>query len=198
MGFKSLRVINEDKIKAGLGFGKHGHQNMEIISYVIEGELAHQDSMGNGSTILPGDVQYMSAGSGVTHSEFNHSKDQTTHLLQIWLLPHTQNTKPIYDQKNISNEAKLNQFKLLASGSGENDSVQMLNHSSLYASILTKDKTISYQPKNKACYLQLIRGSLLLNQLQMQAGDGAFIENEAELNMKGLDNESEFLFFDLC
>jgi len=197
LGYQSLRVINEDIILPDQGFATHGHQNMEIVTYVISGELSHKDSMGNGSKILPGDIQYMSAGSGVRHSEFSHGSQTETHLLQIWLLPHTQNTQPSYNQKNFDRNSKVNKLKLIISPDGRNDSIAILNRSSVYVSVLTKDTTIQHTLDNPHGYLQIISGQLDINGQTATAGDGAFIQDEKKLTFKGFSDECEFLFFDL-
>lgn len=200
MGFSALRVINDDYIAQGKGFGTHGHQNMEIITYVISGELAHKDSMGNGSSILPGDVQYMSAGSGVTHSEFNNSKTDTTHLLQIWILPNVKGATPRYDQKQVSRESKKNNLKLIVSEKGEENSIAIRQDAKVYASVLEcgSQLTHHYQPGRHG-YVQLISGSLQLNKdVVLNAGDGAFISDESSLKIDSTSDETaEFLLFDL-
>jgi len=197
MGWGNLRVINEDYIAAGMGFGKHGHRNMEIISYVLSGELAHQDSMGNIESIPPGDVQRMSAGSGVTHSEFNHAKDQTTHLLQIWIEPNVLEIEPGYEQKTIPLADKQGKLRLVASPDGADGSVKIFADAKVYAGLFNGSQSAQLQmnPKRKA-YLHLIKGSLVVNGQKLVSGDALLIENESALEIhSGID--AEVLFFDL-
>jgi quercetin 2,3-dioxygenase len=197
MGWGNLRVINEDWVAPGMGFGKHGHRNMEIISYVVEGELAHQDSMGNVESIPPGDVQRMSAGTGVLHSEFNHAKDQTTHLLQIWIEPNVLEITPSYEQKTIPSTDKDGKLCLVASPDGENGSVKIFADAKVYAGLFNGSKTaqLTLDPQRKA-YLHIVRGSLQANGQQLLSGDALMIEGESALHLeKGI--EAEVLFFDL-
>lgn len=199
MNFRDLRVINQDWIDKGVGFGTHPHNNMEIITYVLEGELSHKDSMGNGSTIYPNDIQYMSAGTGVTHSEFNNSKTKDVRLYQIWILPDKRNVTPKYDQKNFPKEAKLNQLKLIVSNDGKNDSIAINQDTNLYASVLEQDKEINFKiPENRHIWIQVAKGNLLLNgEHKINSGDGVAISDLNELNLKSESIESEFLLFDL-
>ena len=197
MGWGNLRVINEDYVAPGMGFGKHGHRNMEIISYVLSGELAHQDSMGNVESIPPGDVQRMSAGSGVMHSEFNHAKDQTTHLLQIWIEPNVLEIEPGYEQKTIPQVDKEGKLCLVASPTGEDGAVKIFADAKMYAGFFndTQSAQVELDPKRKA-YVHLIRGSLKVNGQQLHSGDALLIENESLLQVAdGVD--AEVLFFDL-
>jgi len=197
MGWGNLRVINEDYVAPGMGFGKHGHRNMEIISYVLSGELAHQDSMGNVESIPPGDVQRMSAGSGVMHSEFNHAKDQTTHLLQIWIEPNVLEIEPGYEQKAIPQIAKEGKLCLVASPTGEDGAVKIFADAKIYAGFFkdTQSAQVELDPKRKA-YVHLIRGLLKVNGQQLHSGDALLIENESLLQVAdGVD--AEVLFFDL-
>ena len=197
MGWGNLRVINEDRVAAGMGFGKHGHRNMEIISYVLSGELAHQDSMGNVKSIPPGDVQRMSAGSGVTHSEFNHAKDQTTHFLQIWIEPNILEIEPSYEQKSIATSEKNGQLRIIASPTGNNGAVKIHADASIYAGLFngSQSATLQLDPKRKA-YVHLIRGTLTVNGQALSSGDALFIENESALTVSdGVD--AEVLIFDL-
>jgi redox-sensitive bicupin YhaK (pirin superfamily) len=197
MGWGNLRVINEDYVAPGMGFGKHGHRNMEIISYVLSGELAHQDSMGNVESIPPGDVQRMSAGSGVMHSEFNHAKDQTTHLLQIWIEPNVLEIEPGYEQKTIPQVDKEGKLCLVASPTGEDGAVKIFADAKMYAGFFndTQSAQVELDPKRKA-YVHLIRGSLKVNGQQLNSGDALLIENESSLQVAdGVD--AEVLFFDL-
>ena len=197
MGWGNLRVINEDRIAAGMGFGKHGHRNMEIISYVLSGELAHQDSMGNIESIPPGDVQRMSAGSGVTHSEFNHAKDQTTHFLQIWIEPNVAEIEPSYEQKTIPVIEKDGKLRIIASPSGNDGAVKIHADAKVYAGLFNGPQSamLNLAPKRKA-YAHLIRGTLTINGQQLVGGDALFIEDEPSLVISdGVD--AEVLIFDL-
>ena len=198
MGWGNLRVINEDRIEAGSGFGKHGHRNMEIISYVLSGELAHQDSMGNIKGIPPGDVQRMSAGTGVTHSEFNHAKGQTTHFLQIWIEPDVTGIAPSYEQKTIPESQKRGALRLVASPDGAQDSVVVHADAALYAGLFDGDERaeLALNPARKA-YVHLVRGVLEVNGLRLGAGDALMLEDENRITLaKGSD--AEVLVFDLA
>ena len=197
MGWGNLRVINEDRVAAGMGFGKHGHRNMEIISYVLSGELAHEDSMGNIKGIPPGDVQRMSAGSGVTHSEFNHAKDQTTHFLQIWIEPNVLEITPSYEQKTIPAIEKDGKLRLIASPEGKDGAVKIHADAKVYAGLFTGSQaaTVQLNPKRKA-YVHLISGALEINGQPLNAGDALLIENEGELEIKN-GKGAEVLVFDL-
>lgn len=197
MHFGNLRVINEDKIAAGAGFGEHPHQNMEIITYVISGALSHEDSMGNASTILPGEVQIMSAGTGVSHSEFNSKKDQETHLLQIWILPKEKNITPNYGQKSFSPEFKKSDFVLVVSGSGRNGSLQINQDAEIFSAKFSQEKTqIFTTEKNHKIWIQMISGKLEVNGNELENGDAAAIENEIKIELK-TKSSAEFLLFDL-
>jgi hypothetical protein len=197
MGWGNLRVINEDRVAAGMGFGKHGHRNMEIISYVLSGELAHQDSIGNIESIPPGDVQRMSAGSGVTHSEFNHAKDQTTHFLQIWIEPNVTEIEPSYEQKTIPAIEKDGQLRLIASPEGKDGAVKIHADAKVYAGLFNDSQAASVQldPKRKA-YIHLISGSLDINDQTLNAGDALLIEDEDKLEIKN-GKGAEVLVFHL-
>ena len=197
MGWGNLRVINEDRIAAGMGFGKHGHRNMEIISYVLSGELAHEDSMGNVKGIPPGDVQRMSAGTGVTHSEFNHAKDQTTHFLQIWIEPSILEVTPGYEQKTIPLEDKQGKLRLIASPNGDNHSVKLHADAKLYAGLFNGEEfaTLAINPKLKA-YVHLIQGSLNVNGEILTSGDALLIQDEAQIQITDGEN-AEVLIFEL-
>ena len=197
MGWGNLRVINEDRIASGMGFGKHGHRNMEIISYVLSGELAHEDSMGNVKGIPPGDVQRMSAGTGVTHSEFNHAKDQTTHFLQIWIEPNTLEVAPSYEQKTIPAIEKDGKLRIIASPTGNDGAVKIHADATVYAGLFNGPQaaTVQIDPKRKA-YAHLVRGTLTINGHQITGGDALLIENESKLEISnGVD--AEILIFDL-
>ncbi len=197
MGWGNLRVINEDRIAAGMGFGKHGLRNMEIISYVLSGELAHEDSMGNVKGIPPGDVQRMSAGTGVTHSEFNHAKDQTTHFLQIWIEPSILEVTPGYEQKTILLEDKQGKLRLIASPNGDNHSVKLHADAKLYAGLFNGEEfaTLAINTKLKA-YVHLIQGSLNVNGETLTSGDALLIQDEAQIQIKDGEN-AEVLVFEL-
>lgn len=198
MGWGNLRVINEDCIEPGTGFGKHGHRNMEIISYVLSGELAHQDSMGNVERIPPGDVQRMSAGSGVMHSEFNHAKNQTTHFLQIWIEPNVTGIPPSYEQKTIRPEQKRGKLRLIASPDGSQDSVVIHADASLHSGLFDGDEqaVLALNPARKG-YVHLIRGELDVNGIHLETGDAMFVEAENTLTFNN-GKDAEVLVFDLA
>lgn len=197
MAWGNLRVINEDRVAAGMGFGKHGHRNMEIISYVLSGELAHEDSMGNIKGIPPGDVQRMSAGTGVTHSEFNHAKDQTTHFLQIWLEPNVMEIPPSYEQKSIPPSEKQNKLCLIASPDGFGSAIKIHADVRVYAGLFDghQSQKLDLDLQRKA-YVHLIRGSLHVNDILLSGGDALLIENESSL-LIGDGKDAEVLVFDL-
>jgi redox-sensitive bicupin YhaK (pirin superfamily) len=198
MGFGNLRVINEDRIAPGTGFGKHGHRDMEIISYVLSGELAHQDSMGNVKAIPPGDVQRMSAGTGVVHSEFNHAKGETTHFLQIWIEPNVIGVAPAYEQKTFSEAEKRGVLRLVASPDGRQGSVTIHADASVHAGLFDGDETgeLALDPKRKG-YVHLVRGALEVNGRRLAAGDALLLENERSLVLAHGD-DAEVLVFDLA
>ena len=197
MGFRDLRVINEDRIEPAQGFPKHGHRDMEIITYVISGELSHQDSMGNGETVRPHEVQRMTAGTGVLHSEYSSETDKT-HLLQIWILPEKKNLQPGYEQKIFAPEEKQGKLRLVASRGGDDGSVHINQDVSLYASILKSGEEVSHGlAERRHAWIQLISGSLEINGEILNAGDGAAISEETGLKIKSLAESSEFLLFDL-
>jgi quercetin 2,3-dioxygenase len=198
MGFRSLRVINEDFVAPGHGFPKHGHRDMEIITYILEGALKHEDSMGNGSVIRPGDVQRMTAGTGVRHSEQNASSDEPVHLLQIWVLPNADNLQPGYEQKAYSAEERTNQLRLIASIDGRDGSVSLNQDVSLFASILDAGQQVEYPiGETRYGWVQVARGSVDVNEQRADQGDGVVIVAEPELTIRA--NESaEILLFDLA
>lgn len=198
MGWGNLRVINEDRIEPGRGFGNHGHRDMEIISYVLSGELAHQDSMGNIKGIPPGDVQRMSAGTGVVHSEFNHAKGQQTHFLQIWIEPKFTGVKPGYEQKTIPLVEKIGKLRLVASFNGENNSVKMNADAKLYAGLFDGDQkaTLDINPQRKA-YVHLIKGLLEVNGQKLESGDALMLAEEEQIALSH-GKEAEVLVFDLA
>lgn len=197
MGVSVLRVLNDDKVTPGAGFPTHPHKDMEIVSYVLQGELAHKDSMGNGSTIRPGDVQRMSAGSGVRHSEFNPSDQNGANFLQIWLLPSRIGIEPGYEQKYFAPEERQNQLKLLLSPNGQDGSIQATTDALLYGSLLDESQTLEYaiQPQ-RTVYLHVAKGELKINSEWLQAGDGVAIKGENKVTLKA-EKDSEILLFDL-
>ena len=198
MGYGNLRVINEDRVAAGRGFGAHSHSNMEIISYVLSGELAHTDSMGNVKGIPPGDVQRMSAGTGVQHSESNHAKGQTTHFLQIWIEPNVIGIPPSYEQKTIADADKRGALHLVASPDGAQGSVTVHADACLYAGLFDGAETATL-PLNTArkIWVQLLRGQLTVNGQTLTAGDAAALELESQLQLSG-GQDAEVLVFDLA
>lgn len=197
MGFRTLRVINEDHVQAGHGFPTHPHRDMEIITYVLEGALEHQDSMGNGTVILPGEVQRMSAGTGVRHSEKNSSADEDVHLLQIWIIPQQGGLQPGYEQKMYTTDEKRGQLRLIASSDGRDGSVTMHQDASLYAALLEPGEEVVHQllPERHA-WAQVARGAVEINGQLLGQGDGAAISREAQLSIAGRES-SEILLFDL-
>ena len=198
MGWGNLRVIYEDRIAPDTGFGNHSHRDMEIISYVLSGELAHQDSMGNIKSIPPGDVQRMSAGSGVTHSEFNHAKDQTTHFLQIWIEPNATGIQPGYEQKTVPDEQKRGVLRLVASPDGAQDSVLIHADARMYAGLFDGEQTaeLTLDPARKA-YVHLVSGSLDVNGQKLGAGDAALLDKESRITLNN-GSHAEVLVFDLA
>ncbi len=197
MGFGPLLVINEDRVQAGKGFGTHGHRDMEIISYVLEGELAHKDSMGNGSVLRYGDVQRMSAGTGVMHSEFNHSATDQVHFLQIWIQPAQKGIPPGYEEKHFDSTSKQGQLRLIASADGADGSVTIHQDAKLYASILNGSERIEHLlAKGRTAYLHLIRGQLEANGKRLSTGDALKFEGEPRIAI-GNAEAAEFLLFDL-
>jgi redox-sensitive bicupin YhaK (pirin superfamily) len=197
MGFRDLRVINEDYIAPAQGFPKHGHRDMEIITYVISGELSHRDSIGNGETIRPHEVQRMTAGTGVLHSEYSSPTDKT-HLLQIWILPEKNNLTPSYEQKFFAPEEKQGKLRLVVSRGGDDGSVTINQDVWLYASILANGESVTHKmTDHRHAWIQLISGSLDVNGETLNAGDGAAISEEKALQIKALADKSEFLLFDL-
>ncbi len=198
MGWGNLRVINEDRVDPGTGFGKHGHRDMEIISYVLSGELAHQDSMGNVKGIPPGDVQRMTAGTGVMHSEFNHAKDQVTHFLQIWIEPNVTGIAPGYEQKTVPAKQKRGTLRLVASPDGAQDSVAIHADAKLYSGLFDgiERAELALDPERKA-YVHLVSGVLEVNGQRISAGDAVMLERESKITLtKGGD--AEVLVFDLA
>ena len=202
MGFRALRVINEDHVRAGHGFPTHPHRDMEIITYVLAGALEHKDSMGNGTVILPGEVQRMSAGTGVRHSEKNHSADTDVHLLQIWIIPQEEGLTPSYEQKMFGADEKRGQLRLIASNDGRDGSVTVHQDANLYAALLEPGQEVAHQlSPGRHAWAQVARGALEINGQLLRQGDGAAISGEAQLQMAGRagNNEaSEVLLFDLA
>ncbi len=198
MAWGNLRVINEDRIAPGTGFGTHGHRDMEIISYVLEGNLAHKDTLGNVKGIPPGDVQRMSAGTGVQHSEFNHAPNDTTHFLQIWIEPKVTGIKPGYEQKSFTDTEKRGVLRLVASADGAKGSVTVNADAAVYAGLLdgTESATLDLNPKRKA-YVHLVRGQLQVNGKTLAAGDAALLEGESKLSLSD-GKDAEVLVFDLA
>jgi redox-sensitive bicupin YhaK (pirin superfamily) len=197
MGFASLRVINEDRVAPGEGFPTHGHRDMEIITYVLEGSLQHKDSMGNGSVIRPGDVQRMSAGTGITHSESNASESEFVHLLQIWIIPDKTGVVPSYEQKYFAPGEKQHQLRLIASPDGRDGSVRIEHDGFVYASLLDGGDELNHilAPGRKA-YVQVARGALSVNGKKVNAGDGVMLEDEHEARLSDAKH-AEVLLFDL-
>ncbi len=197
MGVGNLRVINEDRIAQGTGFGIHGHRDMEIVSYVLSGNLAHKDSMGNVKGIPPGDVQRMSAGTGVQHSEFNHAEGEETHFLQIWIEPDVKGIAPGYEQKTFADSEKRGQLRLIASEQGDNGSVRINADAKVYAGLFdgAETATLSLHPSRKG-YVHVVRGTLDVNGRPLEAGDALLLENESEISVaRGMN--AEVLVFDL-
>ena len=197
VGFSDLLVINDDRVAASRGFGAHPHSNMEIISYVLEGELAHKDSMGTGSVIVPGDVQLMSAGSGVTHSEFNNSTTDGVHFLQIWIVPAENGTQPGYQQVSVADADKRGNLRLIASPTGGDNALRVRQDIKIYSGLFdgAEQQTIALDPERYA-YIHVARGSVTVNGISFKAGDGARVRNEASLTFTDGD-QAEVLLFDL-
>jgi quercetin 2,3-dioxygenase len=196
--FKTLRVLNEDFVQAGRGFGMHPHRDMEIITYVLDGEITHQDSMGNGSTIKRGDVQRMTAGTGVLHSEFNKG-DKQLHLLQVWILPDQHGLTPGYEQKSYADSEKLGRLRLIASRDGRDGSVTINQDANVYASILPQGPSVSHQfARSRGGWLQVVQGAVDIDGVRLGAGDGAAIRDEGEIILQGIHPHSELLLFDMA
>jgi quercetin 2,3-dioxygenase len=199
MGFRSLRVINDDIIAGSMGFGTHGHADMEIITYVLDGELAHKDSTGGGGVLYPGDVQHMTAGSGVRHSEFNNTKSPAR-IIQVWVLPEKRGLTPSYEQTYFTEEERTNGLRLVAAGDPKDGSLKVRQDIKLFASLLEKGKEVKYDlDQNRYGWIQIAKGSVTLNGKALKAGDGAAISNESNLEITGSSDErAEFLLFDLA
>jgi quercetin 2,3-dioxygenase len=198
MGFRALRVINEDHVRGGTGFPTHGHRDMEIVTYVLEGGLQHKDSLGSGSIIRPGDVQRMSAGTGVTHSEINASDTETVHLLQIWLLPERSGLQPGYEEKTFGDEDKRGRLRLVASRDGRDGSVTVHQDVELYATVLEPSEAAAHELRaGRHAWVQVARGRVLVNGQALRAGDGAALSAEERVELEGLER-AEVLLFDLA
>jgi quercetin 2,3-dioxygenase len=198
MGFRALRVINEDRVQPGHGFPKHGHRDMEIITYVLQGELEHQDSMGNGSVIRPGEVQRMSAGTGVRHSEQNHSPSAQVHLLQIWIMPAENGGAPGYEQKFFAAEERRGQLRLIAAPDGDAGAVTVQQDARVYATLLEPGEEVSHElPAGRHAWVQVARGTVELNGQQLEPGDGAALSGEARVTISAR-TPAEMLLFDLA
>jgi len=198
MGFRSLRVINEDWVRPGHGFPTHPHRDMEIVTYVLEGGLAHRDSLGTGSVIRPGEVQRMSAGTGVTHSEYNHSDDEPVHLLQIWLLPRENGISPGYEQKAFAAEEKLGRLRVVASPDGRDASLTIHQDASVYATLLDPGQEVSHAPASgRHVWAQVARGAVEVNGRRLETSDGAALSGEPEVRVVGVE-PAEVLLFDLA
>jgi redox-sensitive bicupin YhaK (pirin superfamily) len=198
MGFRTLRVINEDRVQPARGFGTHAHRDMEIVTYVLAGTLEHKDSMGNGSLIRPGDVQRKSAGTGVTHSEFNHSKTDLVHLLQIWILPERNGLRPSYEQRTFSENERRDVLRLVASRDGRSGSVTVHQDADVYASLLSAGAAVEQALRpGRHAWVQVARGTALANGQELRAGDGAALSDEAVVRLAARE-DCELLLFDLA
>ena len=198
MGFGPLRVINEDRVSPGKGFGTHGHRDMEIISYVLEGALEHKDSIGTGSVIRPGDVQVMSAGTGIRHSEFNHSKTEPVHFLQIWVVPDREGIAPRYEQKTFPDADKRGRLRLVGSSDGRDGSVVIHQDVELFAAILNAGEQVALPlSTGRNAWLQVVRGAVVMNGQELDVGDGAAVQGEPALTVTAKVDGTEILMFDL-
>lgn len=199
MGFRALRVINEDRVDPGQGFGTHPHNDMEIISYVLEGGLRHRDSMGTGSVIRPGDVQRMSAGTGVAHSEFNASNSEPVHFLQIWLIPKKRGLEPSYEQKTFTDEQKDGELLVIASPDGREDSVTINTDAQVFAGNFAKAQAAEHPlASDRHAWVQVARGNVRVNGQELKQGDGAAISEEPAVEIEGMNGGSEVILFDLA
>lgn len=198
MNFGALRVINEDRVTPGAGFDTHGHENMEIISYVLEGALEHKDSIGTGSVIRPAEIQRMTAGSGIRHSEYNHSKTEPVHFLQIWIVPESDGLEPGYEQKAFPEAERSGRLRLVGSRHGREGSVTIHQDVDLYASLLKTGDEVGFEVRpGRQVWIQVVRGTMVANQQQLYAGDGLGITDVDSLTLKATD-DAEFLLFDLA
>ena len=206
MGFRALRVLNEDRVRPGQGFGTHGHRDMEIVSYVLEGQLAHKDSMGNGDVIVPGDVQYMSAGTGVRHSEFNGSETEPVHFVQIWIVPEAEGLAPRYDEKRFDDAQKKDRLRLVASRSGADGSIAIRQDVNLYASVLSPGASVSLDlPPGRHLWVQVLRGGVqaaATKGASLETGDGLAASDERRIELAAASGSgsrgAELLVFDLA
>lgn len=201
MGFRSLRVINDDKVTPGAGFPTHPHKDMEIVTYVLDGAVAHQDSMGNGSTIRPGDVQRMTAGTGVLHSEFNPSQEEGTRLLQIWILPEKRNLEPGYEEKRFPMEDRAGRLRLVADREGTDGAVVIHQDARIYATVLAPGQKVRHDlARGRGAWVQVARGAVSLNGTVLGEGDGAAVEDEPVIDLSGAPDggPAEVLLFDLA
>ncbi len=197
-GFRSLRVMNEDRVAPGQGFGTHPHHDMEIVTYVLEGALEHKDSMGNGEVLTPGEFQRMSAGTGITHSEFNPSPDEPVHLYQIWLLPERKGIEPSYEQKRFDDVEMMNKLRLVASPDSENDSLKIHQDARIFLAKIEPNHSLEYALSNhRHAWVQVLRGSVAVNETQLMVGDGAAISEEASLTIT-TNEQAEIMLFDLA
>lgn len=198
MGFRSLRVINEDRVAAGQGFGTHAHRDMEILSYVLEGELEHKDSMGNGEVLRPGEFQRITAGTGITHSEFNPSSSHSTHFYQIWLLPERKGLQPSYEQKSFDTSGRFNQWQLVASRDGAQGSLIIHQDAQIYLADLSEDYRLNFPiPDNRYIWLQVLRGTLLANGRALQTSDAMAVSGEDLLTLQAI-GYAQVMLFDLA
>ena len=197
MGFGALRVINEDRVQPGQGFGTHGHRDMEIISYVLEGGLAHKDSMGNGSVIRPGDVQRMSAGTGVRHSEFNASDKELVHFLQIWIEPNVRGIEPSYEEKRFDDASKRGRLRLIASSDARDGSVRIHQDADVYAALVNGEEAIEFKPRRRLAYVHVARGEADVNGERLAAGDAVKLTGPDDTLRIGKGRDAEILLFDL-
>lgn len=198
MSFRALRVINEDRVAPGRGFGTHPHEDMEIVTYVLEGALAHRDSLGTGSTIRPGELQRMTAGTGITHSEFNPSEAEPVHLYQIWLLPEREGLEPSYEQRAFPEEERRNRLRLVASPDGRDGSLSIRQDARLYLASLEGGREVTHElAPDRHAWVQVLRGGVILNGLMLSAGDGAAVSAESGVMVRA-DGSSEVLLFDLA
>ena len=198
MGFRSLRVVNEDRVQRGEGFGRHSHRDMEILSYVVEGALEHRDSMGHGSVIRPGDVQLLRAGTGVTHSEFNASQQELVHFLQIWILPERQDLEPAYEQRHFTREERSGRLRLVASPDGRDGSVRIAQDARVFAALLEAGQEAVHELEpGRGAWLQGVKGELSVSGQRLSAGDGAALEDEPRLALRA-QTPAELLLFDLA
>jgi redox-sensitive bicupin YhaK (pirin superfamily) len=198
MGFRALRVINEDRVQSGQGFGTHPHEDMEIVTYVLSGALAHKDSLGTGSAVRPGELQRMTAGTGISHSEFNPSQTEPVHLYQIWLLPEREGLEPSYEQKPFPEEERHNRLRLVASPDGGDGSLTIRQNARLYLATLDEGHEVSHDVRHgRHAWLQVLRGSVSLNGQSISAGDGAAVSEESALAIRA-ESPSEVLLFDLA